>query len=246
MNVRETQLAHQLSLELEKRNQLRRQEQSLRGMGMGTKVLGNDQQGILAQTPYTLPPTIQNPCSIVPGNGCPPNALRDSLEKFLPPELMPGNVGAISQSAWFFLMPANFTFGTNPVLTSAVTQTVNLTVPKDGGFLLLNTCVAADDFSPAGLGGPYQVLIQDNQSAQQFMNNPVPLQMFAYKSYERQMVTPMYFAPSATIGVTVNTWLQRGVNVPTVGSGNIQILLIGLLTYINGDSDVLSNVYSQR
>lgn len=239
MTLREQQLAQELNDHLAIRDELRNRQRSIQNGTMGSIVPSAPGGAV------NLPDSLRNPrLGPLPARRPMTNTLQEALARFLPPELMPSNVGKISETAYFYLEPANFDFGVNPTLNSFTVQQVNITIPKDGGFLLLNTTVSGNDFSPAGLGGPYTILIKDNQSAQQFMDNPVPLQMLAYKSKMRQMVTPMYFAPSATISITIGTWLPQGVFTDTIGSGKLQVLLTGLLTNVTSDQSNLSNVYS--
>lgn len=221
MNAREMQASEELSSLLDYRDQLRSQENS-----GGFASPGNG-QGFSAGGPQV-------------------SSLRQILSGFLPKGMMPGNVGDRSQTAWMYTMPADFAFGTNPLLAPSTSKTVNLQVPSDGGFILLGASVTGDDFSDACLGGPYNVLVQDNQSNQMFMNSPVPIQTLAYRSAEMQLEAPMYFAPSATIGITVSTWLAAGTTMATTGSGNMEVLLYGLLTNVQASNDLMAAILAAK
>lgn len=230
-----------IEIESNRKTALRRLQKSMSGMGQTATASA---AGTNTCQTVTIPQAIANPCSAAPSSTCYPNAMRLALQAFLPPELMPSNVGNLSEVAWLYQIPFNFAFGLNPTLSSATFQQQNVQIPQDGGFLALMLSVAGDDFSPACMGGPYTVNLTDAQSAQQFMNNYLPIRMLAYKSHMSLMVTPMYFSPSATITAKMSTWLPQGQNMTTFGSGNLQVLLTGLMTAHTGDQDIMSNVYS--
>ena len=248
MNQNERLLSDKLANLLNQRAQLRNE---LNGSGMGqnppeARVYGqggtSSSLNTGAATSVVAPGSIENVSGIIPPGSSSP--ISDALRSFLPPELRPSNVGKISETAWPYIFPINFALGTNPTLTSATSQLQTIQVPKDAGFLLLGLSVSSDDATQAGLFGPFQLTIKDNQSAQQFTDNPVPLQHLPFRGRRKLFPTPMYFAPSATISVTLSTWLSLGQSISATGSGNIQISLHGLLTGNTGDNENLSKVFS--
>lgn len=175
-----------------------------------------------------------------------PGNLRTNLSRILPPFMMPGNVGEENGMAWMFFETVEFDFGANPILNSATFAQNSFQVTAEASFLMLSLSVAADDFSFAGLGGPYQVTIRDNQSSRQFNDLPIPIQNLSHNSCPRLFPTPLLFNPNASVNLELSTWLQAGDgNIATNGSGHLEFM-IGGLRLRNEDADkVLSNIFQR-
>lgn len=174
----------------------------------------------------------------------PARDLRAHLGSFLPEKLMPRNVGPINSVAWPFYFQVDFDFGTNPALTSVLTQTQNFQVTQDAGLLLLQISKTADAYSTAGALGPWNVIARDRQSSRQFNDIPMPLQMIGSRGRPSFLPTPMLLMPNAFLDVTMSTWLPAGFTQNTVGDGKIQISFHGLRIRIEDYDKVLSSVFA--
>lgn len=175
--------------------------------------------------------------------------LRGSLKEFIPEHLMPGNVGAFTSVVWPFWFPVDFDFGTNPTIQGGgITQQIqNFQVTQEGAILLIGISRQADSYSTSGHLGPWTVEIRDNQSARQFNDRPIPIQMIADgKGRPTKLPIAMMLMPNALIQVTMSNWLPGGVVQNTTGSGHHQFAFFGYRVRIEDAEKVLSTVFSQK
>ena len=171
--------------------------------------------------------------------------LRDSMGSFVPPHLMPGNVGPLNCVVWPFWFPVNFDFGTNPTITGGQTsQTQTFQVTQEASILLIGVARQADAYSTAGHLGPWNITIRDNQSSRQFNDTPVPIQMISYAAgLPTQLPTAMLLMPNATIAVVMSNWLPAGFAQTTVGSGAHQFSFFGYRVRIEDSEKVMGSVF---
>lgn len=151
------------------------------------------------------------------------------LKKFLPANLLPGNVGDIDKVTWPFWFPLTFNFGTNPTYNSATRQLQSYQVSNEAGFLLMSIGRKAWDGSIAGDLAPLQVEIRDRQSSRQFNDRPIPIQMIGKKSRRTVLPTPMLISPNAFLDVTMTSWVPDTglLSMPTVGNGRHELSFFG-------------------
>lgn len=170
--------------------------------------------------------------------------LRENLEKFLPPHLMPGNVGGLNTVAWPFWFQVGFDFGTNPTITANTRQTQSYQITQEAAFLLLAVSRQANAYGTSGHLGPYTVEIRDRQSSRQFNDRPVPIQMISAKpGRPTRLPTAMLLMPNAFIDVTMASWLTGALSQATVGSGVHQFSFFGYRVRIEDTEKVLSSVF---
>jgi hypothetical protein len=173
--------------------------------------------------------------------------LRGALSEFIPEHLMPGNVGAYTSVVWPFWFPVDFDFGTNPLIQGGglTTQVQNFQVSQEGAILMIGISRQADSYSTSGHLGPWTLEIRDNQSARQFNDRPLPIQMISDgRGRPSKLPIAMLLMPNALISVTMSNWLPQGFNQATVGSGHHQFAFFGYRVRIEDAEKVLSTVYS--
>lgn len=143
--------------------------------------------------------------------------LDDELAKKLPAHMMPGNVGLNDKVTWPFNFTVNFDFGANPVWSSSSSKQSFFQVTQDAGFLLCGISRDSSKFDSAGTLAPLGLDIRDRQSARQFNNSPIPLQMIGRSSKYTQFHEPLWINPSAFVDITVSSLLntQTAVNTST-------------------------------
>jgi len=174
--------------------------------------------------------------------------LRSNLAQVLPLDLMPGNVGPLNSVAWQQWEPAEVNFGTDPLLSSSSIQQTNFRVDQDGAFLMLGILVTGDTMrGGAGLDGPYQVTIKDQQSTRTFNDAPIPIQQLANsRMFPRKFPTPLLFYPNAYVQFIVTTWLQEGDTMATTGSGRLQFNPFGVRVRVEDTKAILGNIFQSE
>lgn len=173
----------------------------------------------------------------------PSRDLRASLSEFLPPHLMPRNVGSYNSVAWPFYFQVDFDFGTNPVIDANTRLTRSFQVTQEGALLLLQISRTSDAYSDAGDLGPWTVEFRDRQSSRQFNDRPVPLQMIGTKARPSDLPTPMLLMPNAFFDVTMGTWLASPDTQAVVGDARHQLSFHGLRIRVEDYEKVLSSVF---
>ena len=168
--------------------------------------------------------------------------LNQYLKQFLPKRMQPGNVGDYDNVVWPFWFPLDFDIGTDPVINSNLLFQKFTQITADGAFLLLSISLDAASVSESGLLAPLQVDIRDNQSSRQFNDRPIPIQNFGTNSRPAYLPTPYLFQPNATIQMNLTSWIPKGINMSTTGSGVFQFLLGGLRIRTESDTNVTTAV----
>ena len=178
-------------------------------------------------------------------------ALEQNLKKFIPPHLMPKNVGNIHKVAWPFWYSVEFnlnddaTFNASDDLTSALRLTSSFQVSQEAGFLITGISRHADDYSGGGDLGPLQIEIRDRQSSRFFNNRPIPIQNIGIEGYETEFPTPFLVMPNAFIDVELSTFLESGVTQNVAGdpTGLHQFTFHGFRLRIQDAQKVLSSIF---
>ncbi len=173
--------------------------------------------------------------------------LRDELLAKLPPELMAGNVGKISEVRWNYDFPITFTIPVGgTTFSSAFRKSASFQVPQEGAFILTNIAV---NYSPlAGTtvtpeNAPLLVEIRDRQSSRQLMSNPMPIQAFGNGKYPTKLPANMIFMPSAFVELNLSSFADGTVDY-TSSTGYINVVLYGVRIRIKDAKDVLGTVFS--
>lgn len=173
--------------------------------------------------------------------------LRAALGEYLPPQLMPGNVGSFNCVTWPFWFQVDFDFGTNPTIVGGgvTSQSQSFRVDQEAAVLLLAVSRQADAYSTSGQLGPWALTVRDNQSSRQFNDAPVPLQMISTQAGRpTRLPTAMLLMPNASISCIMSNWLPQGQSQTTTGSGHHQLSFFGYRVRIEDTEKVLSSVFS--
>jgi hypothetical protein len=67
-----------------------------------------------------------------------PRDLKNHLKRYLPPHMMPGNVGGYNKVTWPFWYQVNFDLGTDPTYSSATRSTQSFQNTQEAAFLLMS------------------------------------------------------------------------------------------------------------
>ena len=169
------------------------------------------------------------------------NPLRKHLEAFLPPYMIPGNVGDVNQVTWPFWEVIRFNFGTNPTYSNTTRQVQSWQVTQEAGFLLTSITRKSYSYDTASDLAPLQVEIRDRQSSRQFNDRSVPLQMIGKRSRPTILPTPMLIMPNAFIDVTMTSWLST--SMATTGDGRIDLTFHGYRIRVEDQQKVLSTIF---
>lgn len=167
--------------------------------------------------------------------------LREKLAGFLPPYMVPGNVGHVSQVTWPFWEAVTFDFGTDPTYSSSTRQTQSFQVTQEAGLLVTQIARKSYVYSNAGELAPLQIEIRDRQSSRQFNDRPIPLQMIGRRGRPTVLPTPLLFMPNAFIDVTMSSWLTT--SMATTGNGKIEMIIFGYRIRVGDENKVLSTVF---
>ena len=173
--------------------------------------------------------------------------LRGALQEYLPPHLMPGNVGGINCVTWPFWFQVDFDFGLNPsIIGGNITQqTQNFQVTQEAALLLLGVSRTANAYNTGGHLGPWNLTIRDNQSSRQFNDTPIPIQMLSTASGRpTKLPVAMLMMPNAIVSCVMNNWLPAGTIQAGVGSGVHQFSFFGYRIRIEDTEKVLGSVFA--
>lgn len=167
--------------------------------------------------------------------------LKNHLKSFLPPYMVPGNVGHITEVTWPFWETVTFDFGTNPTYDASTRQTQSFQVTQEAGWLV--THMARKSYSATNSSdlAPLQIEIRDRQSSRQFNDRSVPIQMLGKRSRPTIFPTPLLMMPNAFIDITATSWLTT--SMATTGSGKFDIVIFGYRIRVGDENKVLSTVF---
>jgi hypothetical protein len=172
------------------------------------------------------------------------------LSQFIPPHLIPTNVGELQKVLWPKWYQVDFTsndhsmFGTNPTIKPQDQSKKSFRTVQDAGFLLLGISRNFATHNNAGKGSPLEVTLRDNQSSRQINSAPIPLQSFAFNSLRTDLVSPYYFLPNSSFGVEIQTFIENDVTL--VGDGRQLFTFFGLEVRSAELENVLHTIYSSQ
>jgi len=166
--------------------------------------------------------------------------LKKRLRHILPSYLIPSNVGGINEVSWPFYEQVDFDFGANPTVTPATRQTQSFQVSQEAALLLMGISRSYDAVTTAGNAGPWLIDFRDRQSARQFNDKPVPIQVFGTKGNISPLPTPMLIMPNAFFEVTMSTYATSQV---LVGSSHHQFSFFGYRIRVEDADKVMSTIF---
>jgi hypothetical protein len=172
--------------------------------------------------------------------------LRQSLGAYVPPHLMPGNVGPLNAVVWPFWFPVDFDYGADYTIKGGGMdlQVQNFQVTQEAAMLLIAVTRQADTYDTAGHLGPWSITVRDNQSSRQFNDQPIPIQMISRTGgLPTKLPTAMLLYPNAQIQIQMNSWIPAGTNQATVGSSHMQFSFFGYRIRIEDTAKVMSSVF---
>lgn len=217
-------------LERAKRSQ-RRYEQQLKARAQMLGDAAADAAAAASQSPASIPqygmPNIKS--------------LQSSLQSALPSYMNPSNIGDINKVSWFFWENMTFDFGANPVLTPATRQTQNFQVSQEGAFLIMAITRNYNSYTTAGNLGPWMLQLSDRQSARQFMNAPIPIQMIGTLGNPLIFPTPMLLLPNAFLDGVMST---TATNQATEGASQHTFSFFGYRIRVQDAEAVLGTIFA--
>lgn len=169
--------------------------------------------------------------------------LRKNLHKVIPKHLAPKNIGHFNEVLWPFWFPVDFDLGNNPTYDSNTREITNVQVDQEAGFLLTSISRDHNDAGESGYYSPLAITIRDLQSSRQFNDEPIPIQQFGYRSQPTFLDTPLFFAANSRISLELTSWIPRGEQFNTNGSGKHQFLLGGYRVRQKDASKVLASIF---
>jgi hypothetical protein len=172
--------------------------------------------------------------------------LRQSMGQFVPPHLMPGNVGPLNCVVWPFWFPVDFDYGSNYTIKGGGQdlQNQNFQVTQEAALLLVGITRQADNYATSGHLGPWTITVRDNQSSRQFNDTPIPVQQISrFGGQPTQLPTAMLLMPNAIIQVQMNSWIPAGTNQATTGPTHQQFSFFGYRIRIEDTAKVMSSVF---
>lgn len=183
--------------------------------------------------------------------------LHQAMSSFLPPQLVPQNVGGLNTVAWQFQYTVDFDLKTtkpwidqvaasgNGAISAFTQQTQSFQVTQEAAFLMMGVMRHANDYTDAGDLGPLTFEFRDAQSSRFFNNEPTPIQMFGQKGYMAYMAVPMILMPNARFEIKLGCSLDEGVTqqVPADSDGIHRCTMFGYRIRVADADKVLSSIF---
>lgn len=173
------------------------------------------------------------------------NDLKGHLESLLPPELVPSNVGSLSEVTWGFFYQLDFELGSNITFDHNFRAEKNFKVNAEAGYLVTRIYRDTRDQDQAGFSAPLCVTMKDLQSSRQLNDNPIPVQAIPTKGYYWELPVPFLIYPSASMSFELTSWLPVGVTLPTTGSNYQGFSLYGAKVRIKDQNQVIRTALSR-
>lgn len=167
------------------------------------------------------------------------NALKETLQGLLPPELIPSNVGSLSEVTWGFSYQVDFELGENLTFDHNFRASKNFKVNNEAAFLVTRIYRKTMDADQAGNAAPLCINFRDLQSSRQLNDNPIPLQAIPSKGYYLELPVPFLIYPSASLELELTSWLPSGVSLPTEGNNYQGFTLYGARVRIKDQNQVI-------
>ncbi len=172
--------------------------------------------------------------------------LRQSLGSFIPPHLMPGNVGPLNSVVWPFWFPVDFDYGDDYTIKGGGLDPQNQTfqVTQEASLLLIGITRQANSYSTAGHLGPWTITARDQQSSRQFNDTPIPIQQISrFGGQPTKLPTAMLLMPNARFEVQMNSWIPADTNQVTEGSTHQQFVFFGYRIRIEDAEKVMGSIF---
>lgn len=173
--------------------------------------------------------------------------LRDEMLAKLPPELLPGNVGDLSQVRWNYDFPIQFAIPVGQTTFGQATRLVQyFQVPQEGALILTHMALGYESLAgsvdtPAG--APLHVEIRDRQSSRQFMSAPLSIGAIGSGKYPTALPAKMIFMPAAFVDFTLTSFADGTYNY-TTKTGYLNFVCYGVRIRVKDAKDVLGTVFS--
>lgn len=154
------------------------------------------------------------------------SSLKQNLDRSLPQNMRPGNVGSINRVFW----PFWFTF-TAPTLTPNSASQGFTTITQEAAFVLMSyskavykktagptqyTYIDPNDPSASGAVDGLKFTLKDSSSTRVFHNSPIEIDQIGHPEFPSVLPTPILFLPNATIEITYNNDHPTDTFVPFV------------------------------
>lgn len=173
------------------------------------------------------------------------NALKQHLEGLLPPELVPSNVGSLSEVTWGFFYQLDFDLGEDVTFDHNFRASKSFKVNAEAAFLVTRIYRTTRDADQAGFAAPLCVSMKDLQSSRQLNDNPIPVQAIPSKGYYWELPVPFLIYPSASMELELTSWLPAGVTLSTEGSNYQGFTLYGARVRVKDQNQVLRTALSR-
>jgi hypothetical protein len=178
----------------------------------------------------------------VPG---PVQDLRSNLLGNLPPNLMPLNVGEISEVAWPFWYSVTFNFTGLTSLNNTIRQTQSFQVTQESGFIITSMSRNfLSGYNTVGGLAPWSLTFRDRQSSRQMNNAPLPVQYIGEKSWPTKLATPFLLNPNAFFDVELQCEAVQSYAIPA-SDMQLQITFAGVRMRMDASDKVLAKIYSK-
>lgn len=174
------------------------------------------------------------------------NALEEHFNSILPPELIPSNVGDISQVQWGFFYNVDFDFGVDPTWNSDINQSNIIKVTNEAAFLLTRIYRDTEDAGTAGLEAPLTMTLKDLQSSRQFMDSGIPVQAIPGKGYFYELPVPYLLYPAATAELQLKSWLPDGIDITTDGVSAQSFMLYGARVRVSDPNAIIKAMFRKH
>lgn len=171
-------------------------------------------------------------------------SLEKNLQGFLPSHMFPSNIGPIDAVTWPFWSSVDFDFGTDPSVSTLLTQTQSFQVSQEAGLMIMGIYRDSSEVSLAGSLGPWQVVFRDAQSSRQLNDKPMIFQNIGFKSNPTVLPTPYFLLPNAKFEVVMSGANQTAFTA--LGEAQHQICFMGYRVRVQDAQNVLSTIFSQH
>ncbi len=169
--------------------------------------------------------------------------LKKNMERFLPAHLVPGNVGPLYGTSWFFFQSVAFDFGVAPTILPSTSQTSSFQVTQEAAFIVMAISRTAPPTATGGGLGPWQIKLVDRQSSRQLNDRPIPLQAIGTESMPTVLPSPYLIMPNAFIDVTMSTWITAPLGQLLAGPTTHEIAFYGYRVRLENATELLSTIY---
>jgi hypothetical protein len=142
--------------------------------------------------------------------------LYKSLQKILPANLLPKNIGSIEEITWpnWYELEFDFTNGADTDYIVNDRKSSYFQIGQEAGFLLTHIYRTYRDSGIAGQGAPLHFAIKNVQSTRQFNDSPIQLQHIGTRSKPYKLPVPILLQPNEKIEVEMESWFGSDINIP--------------------------------